>query len=198
MKTRTTIIVLSALWALFGHADQATKDIYVECAMSMGGVNYGCCVPTDILLTSESVVETEVEIRALTGYHSTLFCARGSSANDRAYCVIYDTANGWTFNYGSTTVTSGVLAEPGRRYVVRATPNGLYVDGVRVIEMTPASFSSPGKFALFANYTSYNEGTGVYTWNNGSRAQANFWWFKVYGPDGNGGLALEHELVPCQ
>ncbi len=197
MKTKTAIITLFALWALFGHA-QATKDIYVENAMSSHDVNTGCLILTDISLTSESVVETEVEICDFTTYSSTLFCARGSSATDRSYIVTYDVAKGWAFTYGSTTTYSNVLAEPGRRYIVRATPNGLYVDGVRVVETAPASFSTPGKLVLFALYTAYTASTDKYTWSTGSRAQANFWWFKIYGPDGNGGLTLEHELVPCQ
>ena len=197
MKTKSSIIMLSALWTLFGYA-QATKDIYVENAMSSHDVNTGCLILTDISLTSESVVETEVEICDFTTYSSTLFCARGSSATDRSYVVTYDVAKGWAFTYGSTTTYSNVFAEPGRRYVVRATPDGLYVDGVRVVETSPASFSSPGKLVLFAFYTAYTASTDKYTWSSGSRAQANFWWFKIYGPDGNGGLTLEHELVPCQ
>ena len=197
MKTKT-IIMLSALWALFGHAAQGTKDVYVENVMSTHNGSSGCQIATDISLTSESVVETEVEICDLTTYNSTLFCARGSRTTDRSFVVTYDVAKGWAFTYGSTTTYSNVLAEPGRRYIVRATPDGLYVDGVRVIETTPASFSPPGKLALFAFYTAYTASTDAYTWNAGSRANANFWWFKVYGPDGNGGLALEHELMPCQ
>ncbi len=176
----------------------AVKDIYVECATSRADMNSGCCVPTDISITSESVIETEVQIRAITGsYHTTLFCARGSSATDRAYVVTYNTANGWTFAYGNTSKSSGVYAEAGRRYIVRATPDGLYVDGVQVIEMTAASFASPGKLCLFCPYT-YKEDTDTYSYSTSSRAQANFWWFKIYGPDGNGGLTLEHELKPCQ
>ena len=176
----------------------AVKDIYVECATSRGDLNSGCVVPTDISITSESVIETEVQIRAITGsYHSTLFCARGASATDRAYVVTYNVANGWTFAYGNTSKSSGVLAEAGKRYIVRATPDGLYVDGVRIIEMTPATFASPGKLCLFCPYT-YKESTDTYTYSTSSRAQANFWSFKVYGPDGNGGLTLEHELKPCQ
>ncbi len=161
MKTNrntAAIVVLSALWALYGHAQ--TKDIYVECATSRGDLNSGCCVPTDIAITSESVVETEVEIRAITGsYHSTLFCARGASAKDRAYVVTYNTANGWAFAYGNQSLSSGVFPEPGRRYTVRAAPDGLYVDGVRVIETTAATFAPPGKLCLFCPYT-YQGGHG--------------------------------------
>lgn len=174
-------------------------SVEVESVSVNGGLNDGAFVKTDINITSNSEVEVQVEIDTTwttTTSDSTIFSACGSSSSDRAYMLVYDIDKGWAFNYNGSSTTYQELAEKGRIYTVRTTPNGLYLDGELVLPKTLANFAPPGKLTLFSPSTT-NESTGASSFSNWSRAKARIYSFKIYEPDAIGELRLVHDLRGC-
>ncbi len=143
--------------------------------------NDGCFVDTDIMLTSNSVVEVELEVTdtAATVY---LFSAGPSYQ-------LSSTGTQWQFNYGGTAAANtakGGEVVKDRRYVVKTSPQGIYADGELVASRSPLNFTPSNPLTLFSQATSQ--------WNRG---HLRFFWMKIYEPDSNGVLQLAHELKPC-
>ena len=144
--------------------------------------NDGCFVNTDIELTSNSVVEIELEVTDTSA--TTWMFSAGPS-----YQLGTAVGTQWQFNYGGSSgayVAKGGEVVANRRYVVRTAPDGLYVDGQLVASRTKVNFTPPNPLRLFSQATS--------NWNRG---HLRFFWMKIYEPDNNGDLQLEHELRPC-
>ena len=138
--------------------------------------NDGCSVNTGIELTSNSVVEIELEVTDTSA--STYMFSAGPK-----YHLVASTI--WSFAYGSATAKGGEVVR-NRRYVVRTSPQGISVDGTLVAARTPENFTPTSPLKLFSHAT-----------DNWNRGHLRFYWMKIYEPDGNGDLQLEHELRPC-
>ncbi len=138
--------------------------------------NDGCSVATDIELTSNSVVEVELEVTD-TSAPTYMFSAGAK------YHLVASTS--WSFAYGSATAKGGEVVQ-NRRYVVRTSPQGISVDGTPVAARTPENFTPTSPLTLFSHAT-----------DNWNRGHLRFYWMKIYEPDDNGDLQLEHELRPC-
>ncbi len=136
--------------------------------------NDGCFVATDIPLTSNSVVETDLEV-----------CDSASTYMFSAGAYQLAAGTNWSFTYGGKTVRGGAV-EPNRRYLVKTSPQGLFVDGGQVAAATPASFTNKFNLTLFSS-----------AGGNWSRGHLRFYSMKVYEPDANGEFRLAHELKPC-
>lgn len=187
------------LAALSCAAAVRNTSVEVESVFVKGGLNDGPFVKTDINITSNTEIEVQVEIDTTwttTSSDSTIFSACGSSSSDRAYMLVYDIDKGWAFTYNGSSTTYQELAEKGRIYTVRTTPNGLYIDGELVLTKTLANFAPPGKLTLFSPSTT-NESTGASSFSNWSRAKARIYSFKIYEPDAVGDLQLVHDLKGC-
>ena len=157
--------------------------------------NDGSSMLTDISVGSKTEIEVELEIMNYD-FRSVVFCASGSSDSDRAYMLIHAADGTWQFKYGSATYSGGI-SKPGKRHIVRTSPQGLYVDGVKVATSTEVQFSAPGFLRLFSAHT-YNEGTREYTINRWGCAKARFHSFKIYERNNNGDLMLMHDIRGCR
>ena len=157
--------------------------------------NDGSSMLTDISVGSDTEIEVELEIMDF-GFRGVVFCACGSSDSDRAYMLIHTVDGTWQFKYGSATYTGGI-SQPGKRHVVRTTPQGLYIDGEKVATPTAVQFSAPGFLRLFSAHT-YAEGTGTYTIDRWGCANARFHSFKIYERNDNSDLVLKHDIRGCR
>ena len=157
--------------------------------------NEGPSFLTDIVMTSNTVVEVELEIMDFA-HDCAIFCARGSSAKDREYRLSHTSGNKWSFAYGSSSASGG-SAEQGRRHALRAGPDGLYVDGKLAVAATSASFVSPGFLRLFGTHT-YDESTDSYAASRWGCGNARFYSFKIYEPNADGTLKLAHDIRGCR
>ncbi len=143
--------------------------------------NDGCFVDTDIMLTSNSVVEVELEV---TDTSATVYLFSAGPSYQ-----LSSTGTQWQFHYGGTAAANtakGGEVVKDRRYVVKTSPQGIYVDGELAASRSPLNFTPPNALRLFSSATS--------NWNRG---HLRFFWMKIYEPDDNGVLHLEHELRPC-
>ena len=180
LPTRRTCILAMMLAAPFtALALERETSFYVQYCRAWTSTptrNDGCLVNTDIELTSNSVVEVELEV-ADNGEGTCMFSA-GSKYELWA-------STKWTFKYGTGTVSGGEIIL-NRRYVVKTSPQGIHVDGELVASRSPLNFTPSNTLRLFSQATS--------NWNRG---HLRFFWMKIYEPDENGDLQLEHELRPC-
>ncbi len=154
---------------------------YCRAWTSTGTRNDGARVVTDIMLTSNSVVEVELEVTDTSA--SVYLFSAGTSYQ------LSSTGSQWRFNYGGNSATytaNGGEVVKNRRYVVKTSPQGIHVDGELVASRTPLNFTPPNALTLFSQATS--------NWNRG---HLRFFWMKIFEPDGNGELQLVHELRPC-
>ena len=157
--------------------------------------NDGSSMLTDISVGSKTEIEVELEIMNYD-FRSVVFCASGSSDSDRAYMLIHAADGTWQFKYGSATYSGGI-SKPGKRHIVRTSPQGLYVDGEKVATPTEVQFNTPGFLRLFSAHT-FDEGTGTYTINRWGCANARFHSFKIYERNNNGDLMLVHDIRGCR
>ena len=143
--------------------------------------NDGCVVDTDIQLSSNSVVEIELEVTDTTA--ATYIFSAGTLYQ------LASTGTQWQFHYGGNnaahTAKGGEIVA-NKRYVVRTSPDGIFVDSTLVAARTLESFTPTSTLTLFSQATS--------NWNRG---HLRFFWMKIYEPADNGDLQLEHELRPC-
>jgi len=187
---------LAALTSAAAVRDPSIDMDWFRVWAKVGPNNEGPNALTDIQLTSKSVVEIDLEVTDLT-HDGWIFCAMGSSETDRAFALCYTTSGSkWTFRYGANSVSGGSV-EAGKRYVVRVSSEGLYVDGVKIGQPAAATFDAPGFMRLFSMHT-YNDSTGAYTASGWSRADARFYSFKIYDPDENDELQLTHDIRGCR
>ena len=183
---------IAACAVLCGFADGAVTKVadlpYVQGqgVTTTGTDNYGSCVQTERTLTSKSVVEIELELVS-TSYSGQIFCNR-VSPSDRTYSLVYVKDKGWRFDYNNSNAeVYGGLAEVGRRYKLKLSPEGLWVDGVQTLTKTPADFTIPSKISFFAAH-SYNTSTEAYSYDQWSHGKMKLYSFKVSEPDENGAL----------
>ena len=207
MKTKSLLLFGLAVVSFAAFADDPITKVFDLPYVESQGVtrssevdNWGSVLQTDCQLTSKSVVEIELELFSIEK-DSTIFCNRVSSSSKSTYSLFYILNKGWRFDYNSSTAAYGGMPEAGKRYKLKLSPEGLWVDGVKTIEKTPKDFELPTKICFFATYTykaatddapeSYSDYS---SWGNG---KAKIYSFKVYEPDADGELQLAYELQPC-
>ena len=127
------ICVFAALVAAaisVGAAEVARFPEYIESDGT--GSAAGEYVMLDYKPTASSVVEADVALLDLSFNH-TIFCARGAYDYYGTFTLFYLANTGFRWDYNRTTAqyeaASGLSA--GERFVVRAAPDGLWIDGVK-------------------------------------------------------------------
>ena len=157
---------------------------------------YGPVVQTDIALASNSVIEAEVELTSLASTEAAaLFCSRVAS-KQQAFFVAHDASKGWLYSYNNEAVY-GEKARAEVRYQLKATAEGLWVNGTKQVSTSPASFVLPARLTLFTSHT-YDPETDTYTYNKGTGgSKCRLYWLKVSTPDADGKLELTANLTPC-
>ncbi len=182
LATAFTLAILAI--PLLSFALERDSTFYVQYCRAWTSTptrNDGCIVNTDIQLTSNSVVEIELEVTDSTA--TTYIFSAGTLYQ------LASTGTQWQFHYGGNnaahTAKGGEIVA-NKRYVVRTSPEGIFVDGTLVAARTLESFTPTSPLTLFSQATS--------NWNRG---HLRFFWMKIYEPDDNGDLQLEHELRPC-
>ena len=104
---------------------------------------------------ASTILEATIEIPSSRyGQSHTLFCARGSNAENPFVCFISSSMN-WRFDFaenGGNKQGGAYVADTP--YLVLANASGLYVNGVRVVTPTtvPADFVAANKLVLFSSY----------------------------------------------
>jgi len=107
----------------------------------------GVYVATGFTPSTLSIIDMVLSF-ATVSESQTIFCARKSTADSLTMFYIAD--KGWRLDYKSDQITSEVTAEIGRKYSLRVTGNGLFVDDASII--TPryfAEFTAGSTMALF-------------------------------------------------
>ena len=107
----------------------------------------GVYVATGFTPTSFSRIDMALSFTTVSE-SQTIFCARKSTTDSLTMFYIAD--KGWRLDYKGDQITSEVTAEIGRKYSLRVTGNGLFVDDASII--TPryfAEFSAGSTMALF-------------------------------------------------
>ena len=116
--------------------------------------NDGAIVVTDIELTSNSVVEVELEVTDTTA--ATYIFSAGTLYQ------FASTGTQWQFHYGGNNAAhtaKGGEVVANKRYVVRTSPEGIYADGMLVAARTRENFTPTSPLTLFSQATS--------NWNRG-------------------------------
>lgn len=147
---------------------------------------------TTYVPTAKTVVEVVVSVDnpAKSG---TVFCSRNGQWDNTSYRLYYSGGVGWKFDYksGAPVADQTGAAVANRKYTIKCSPDGLWIDGTLVAARTVQDFTPVKPFALFASYT--GDFAGPNTWAN-----MRFYSMKVWEPDASGELQLQLDLVPCQ
>ena len=163
---------------------------FVEYVESDGvGSTSGEYVLLDYVPTSRSIVETRLVLLKINE-HQGVFCARGNDIGVNTFSFFHIGNQGFRWDY-NTISGPRVAAIVGSNYLVRCTSEGFWLDGNKVVTVSPANYTPANKMMLFASYTCQPTATPAAT---GNYSKMRLYSFKAW--DDNG-ATLRVDLYPC-
>ena len=106
----------------------------------------GVYVATGFTPTSFSIIDMALSFTTVSE-SQTIFCSRKSTTD--SLTVFYIADKGWRLDYKSAQTTSEVTAEINRKYSLRVTGVGLFVDDASIITCNFGEFTAGSTMALF-------------------------------------------------
>ena len=144
----------------------------------------------------DSVIEATVEYTDISR-NGFVFCARGSTTTENTFSLLNfkDNTHGpglrWDYNR-----TDAILypVSANVKYRLKATNTGLFVNDMKVMEVSPASpYTAGNQLVLFGSYTAAAGKTPV---ANSNFANMRLYSLKAYDLE-DGALVLKVDLRPC-
>lgn len=147
----------------------------------------GEAILLDYTPTSNSVVKTKVMMCG-DDRQGALFCCRNDNSRDSFTLFYIPSAGGFRWDYNDVLVHYASKGSDVTRNLI-ASNTGLYVEGERVLQKTPANYTPANRLMLFASYQATLPKVPKPSSNY---AKCRLYSFKVYDGD-----VLSIDLYPC-
>ena len=141
------------------------------------------CLNTGTSLTGHETIEMSMSLDNVA-LSRCMFNAR-QAAGSNNMTLFYLGGQGWRYDYNGAGTPTNHPASANTRYSVVAADTGLYIDGDRIVETTPATIDTKNPLLVFALTESY---TDMYNYGMKGRLYS----FRLWDGDGE----LKFDLIP--